>query len=122
MIDNGREGSSEPSMLAHMVLLPQVEAVNLVDSTFASGTHQYQLTGQNLEMIEKLGWDKNTGLPVSGLPAPLPGQGLKQSIQVVLPDPPTPESSLYVWLRSDKQGRETTIKAPALPEIGRAHV
>ena len=80
-----------------------------------SGPGSYQVTGQNLEMIEKLGWDGSSGLDVSGLPTPLPGPGLKQSILVNLPDPPAHETCLYVWLRGDKQGRLTTIKAPVLP-------
>jgi hypothetical protein len=121
VIDNGRDGSSQPFTLAHIVLVPQIDGFTVVDATYANKSRQYQLTGQNLEMIDKLGWDKNTGLTVPGLPAPLPGQGLKQSIQVALPEPPTPESSLYVWLRADKEGRGTTIKAPtspAPPEVG----
>jgi hypothetical protein len=66
-------------------------------------------------MIEKMGWDDSSELDVSGLPAPLPGPGLKQSIQVNLPDPPAPGTVLYVWLRGDTKGRSTTIKAPDLP-------
>src|SRR5262249_888348 len=65
--------------------------------------------------IEKLGWDKSTGLNVSGLPEPLPGPGLKQSIQMRFPDPPAHDALLYVWLRGDQEGRETASKAPTLP-------
>ncbi len=66
-------------------------------------------------MIAKIGWDDSHGLDVSGLPAPLPGPGLKQSIQVNLPDPLSPDSVLYVWLRGDTKGRSTVIKPPELP-------
>jgi hypothetical protein len=52
---------------------------------------------------------------VSGLPAPLPGPGLQQSITVNLPDPPTSDAPLYVWLRGDNKGRAASIKWPALP-------
>src|SRR5262249_39941093 len=55
------------------------------------------------------------GVNVSGLPTPLPGPGLKQSIQASLPDPPSHEALLYLWLRGDQEGRETVVKAPALP-------
>lgn len=116
VIDNGRNGRSQPFALAHILRVPQIESFTLTDTTSHSGTaRQYQLTGQNLEMVAKLGWTGNEGVDVSGLPAPLPGPGLKQSIQIDLPDPPAPESLLYVWLRGDKQSRTTTIKAPVLP-------
>jgi hypothetical protein len=115
VIDNGRGGRSQPFTLAHIVRVPRVDSFTVVNTTAPGTTHQYQLTGQNLEMIEKLGWDKSSGLNVSGLPAPLPGPGLKQSIQLNLPDAPAHEALLYVWLRGDQEGRETAIKAPVLP-------
>jgi hypothetical protein len=115
VIDNGPGGRSQPFTLAHIVRVPMVDAFTVVDTAASGATHQYQLTGQNLEMIEKLGWDKSSGVNVSSLPTPLPGPGLKQSIQVSLPDPPAHDSLLYIWLRGDQEGRETVIKAPALP-------
>jgi hypothetical protein len=69
----------------------------------------------NLEMIEKMGWDDDNGVDVSGLPTPLPGPGLKQSIRINLADPQSPDTMLYIWLRGDAKGRATTVKAPALP-------
>jgi hypothetical protein len=66
-------------------------------------------------MIEKMGWDDNNGLDVSGLPTPLPGPGLKQSIGINLPDPLSPDTMLHVWLRGDTRGRNTIVKAPELP-------
>ena len=76
---------------------------------------RYQLTGENLEMIAKLGWDDGHAADVSELPEPLPGPGMKQSIGINLPDPPNFESKLYVWLRGDQQGRLATIPPPAMP-------
>lgn len=115
VIDNGRNGSSEPATLAHILRVPQVDSFTVADSPPRNGIRQYQLTGQKLEMIEKMGWDDSNGLDVSGLPAPLPGPGLKQSIQVNLPDPLSPDTVLYVWLRGDTKGRTTVIKASELP-------
>jgi hypothetical protein len=115
VIDNRLDGSSQPFTLAHILRVPQIDLFTVAGTPPQNGPRQYQLTGQNLEMIEKLGWDDRNGLEVSGLPAPLPGPGLKQSIQIDLPDPPTSEALLYVWLRGDKQGRGTTIKSPVLP-------
>jgi hypothetical protein len=115
VIDNGRGGSSQPATLAKILRVPQVDSFTVADDPPENGTRPYQLTGLHLEMIEKMGWDDNNGLDVSGLPTPLPGPGLKQSIGINLPDPPSPDSVLYVWLRGDTKGRGTLIKAPALP-------
>lgn len=114
-IDSGRDGGSDAFPLAHILRVPRIDSFTLSDTPPEKGDRQYTLTGQNLEMLAKLGWDASSGLDIAGLPSPLPGPGLKQSIQVSLPDPQAPESLLYVWLRGDNKGRETTIKAPALP-------
>jgi hypothetical protein len=115
VIDNGRGGSSQPATLAHILRVPQVDSFTVADGPPENGTRPYQLTGLNLEMIEKMAWDDNNGLDVSGLPTPLPGPGLKQSIRINLPDPLSPDTVLYVWLRGDTKSRSTIIKAPALP-------
>jgi hypothetical protein len=116
VIDNGRDGSSQPFALAHILRLPQIDSLTVPDTPPQNGTRPYQLSGQNLEMIGKLGWDDPNGVPVDDPPTPLPGPGLKQSLQLMLPDPKDPASLLRVWLRGDKQSRETTVKAPRLPE------
>jgi hypothetical protein len=115
VIDNGRDGRSEPATLAHILRVPQIDSFTLSDNTSQKGPRTYQLIGQNLEMIEKSGWDENNGTELTSLPEPLPGPGLKQSVQVVLPDPLNPQAVLYVWLRGDQQGRTTTSQAPPLP-------
>jgi hypothetical protein len=114
-MDNGRGGSSQPLPLAHIVRLPQVNSFTVSAEQPQNSTRQYQLTGQNLEMIQKLGWDESTAVAVSDLPAAVPGPGLKQSLTIRLPDPPQADATLEVWLRGDPQGRTTAIKAPALP-------
>ena len=81
----------------------------------------YELVGQNLELIQSAGWDENTGLEVSGMPAPLSGPGLKQSLLVNLPDPPAVGNPFYIWLWGDKQGRETSIKAPVQGSAAPSH-
>jgi hypothetical protein len=114
MIDRGRDGGSQTFTLAHILRVPQIDSVTVADARSQNGMRQYQLTGKNLELIRKVGWDASNGLDVSGPPVPLPGPGLKQSIQMNLPDPPTPEGLLYVWLWGDNLGRGTTVKALAL--------
>ena len=116
VIDNGREGTSQPFTLAHMLRIPQIDSLVTADAPPQDGTREYLLSGQNLEMIEKLGWDAGNGVDVSGLPVPLPGPGLRQSIQINLPDPPAPDALLYAWLRGDKTGRATNVKAPETPQ------
>ncbi len=115
VVDNGRGGKSQPFPLARILPVPQVDSFTVTADPPVNGMRQYRLTGTNLELIAKLGWDEANAVVVSGLPAPLSGPGLKQSIEVSLPDPPATESNLYVWLRGDQQARATTIKAPPAP-------
>ncbi|MBV8907262.1 MAG: hypothetical protein JOZ22_26770, partial [Acidobacteriia bacterium] len=115
VIDNGTNGASQPFPLARILRMPQIDSFTVSADPPANGMRQYQLTGQNLELIDKLGWDDHTGISVLGLPTPLAGPGMKQSITLNLPDPPASDAALYVWLRGDQQGRLATIKAPALP-------
>jgi hypothetical protein len=115
VIDNGRDGSSQPFTLAHILRTPQIDSLTVSAAQQQNGMRPYQLIGQNLEMIQKLGWDQASLVDVSNLPTPLPGPGLKQSVEVNLPDPPNPEAVLLVSLRGDKQGRESTVKTPAMP-------
>jgi hypothetical protein len=74
------------------------------------------LCGRDLEMIDRAGWDPEHGIQVSELPAPVPGDGQKQELRIVLPDsPPSPDAPLYIWLRGETQGRASLIHAPAPP-------
>jgi hypothetical protein len=112
VIDNGRDGKSQPSDLAKIVLMPQI------DSFTPAGSDQghpagYTMTGQNLEMIQKAGWTATDVIDTNSLPTPIPGQGQKQSLTLNLPPPPSNGVCLYLWLRGDSQGRATSIKAPS---------
>lgn len=119
-IDNGRDGKSPPFTLAQIVRIPQMDSfvLNGAQPQAQGGTRSYLLTGQNLEMVQKLGWDNEAGVDALALPTPIPGQGQRQSLEVKLPDPPNAQCFLYVWLRGDVQGRVTTVKAPPLSAIG----
>ncbi len=100
-----------------MLRIPQIDSFVLSDNPSQSRPRPYLLTGQNLETIERAGWDENNGTEVSSLPAPLPGSGLRQSVQLLLPDPLKPQAMLYVWLRGDQRGRATTIQSPAITPV-----
>ena len=114
VIDNGREGKSQPFELAKIVLMPQIDSFT-ASGQGLNGTTTYTLIGQNLEMIQKVGWDQTTGVDVTNLPSPIPGQGQKQSLTVNLPPPGANQNCSFLWLRGDDHGRATTIKPPAPP-------
>jgi hypothetical protein len=76
------------------------------------GTNLYggNLTGIDLQIIEKTGWDATTGYPVQGIPTPIPGSSEEQSLKVELPwPPPSPHAPIYVWLRGETTGRLTNV-------------
>ena len=118
VIDNGREASSQPFTLAHIVRIPKIDSFTVSPDPPRNGVRQYGLTGENLEMIQRIGWTEIEPVDATVLPIPLPGPGLKQSMTVSLPDPPKPDATLWIWLRGDRQGRAASIQAPVLPVAG----
>ncbi len=118
-IDNGKTGKSQPFTLAHIVRLPQIDSFEATGQIQPDGKRTYSLTGRDLEMIEKVGWDQLEGLLVTALPTPIQGQGLRQMLQLNLPDPPPVHADLFVWLRGEKNASATTLAAPVkLPPPG----
>lgn len=113
VIDNGKAGKSQPFTLAHIVRLPQIDSFEITADPAVNGMRAYTLTGRNLEMIGKVGWNQSNGVDVNDLPAPIPGQGQKQSLRIQLPDAPTAQAPLYLWVRGENTGRLTTVLAPA---------
>jgi hypothetical protein len=113
-VDNGKDGSSDPYNLAHIIRIPQIDSLTPQgeQKTGTDGVNSLPLllNGTNLEMIEKAGWDQTNGTAVSTLPTPVPGAGQKQQLLLALPAPSDPNPTLYLWLRGDKQGRATTVK------------
>lgn len=107
--DNGVAGKSEPFTLGRLIRIPQVDSFQMTSEDNGNGLHVGILTGKNLEMIGKVGWDLTTGYDVRELPSPIPGPGQKQTLRVGLPDPPNPQAVLNVWLRGEQDGRVTTI-------------
>ncbi len=121
VIDNGRDGKSLPYTLAQIIRIPEIENFQVTGDPLVNAMHTYALVGRNLEMIEKVGWDETNGIEVPGLPAPVPGEGQKQNLRVNLPDPPNSPAALYIWLRRDKVGRQTTIENPLPPVPATSH-
>ena len=114
VVENGREGRSRPFSLARLVRLPMIDSFTMTTDRL-SGLREYRLTGENLEMIEKIGWTESQPVEVTGSPAPLPGPGLKQVLELGLSDPPKPAAALRIWLRGDQEPRVANIRVSDFP-------
>lgn len=112
VLDSGREGRSQPFMLAHIVRFPQIDSFEVSNEPPRAGVQAFTLTGRNLEMINKLGWDENNNTPITNLPTPIPGQGQRETLEVDMAGPPAPKAMLLVWLRGEDKPRTTTVVAP----------
>lgn len=104
------EGRSEPQPLGRVIRLPKVEQLSLSNDKAGPGNYAGVLKGSDLDIIEKVGWDAQNGVPVDSIPTPVPGEAGKETLRVALPWPaPQPHAPLYVWLRDEKQGRQTSV-------------
>ena len=109
-VENGGDGLSEPFQLGRVIRVPKIESFRLTAEPSGEGFYVGILTGQNLETVEKTGWDQQHANAVLGLPTPLPGEGQKQSLKVRMPWPsPMPHAPLFIWLRGARQALATTI-------------
>jgi hypothetical protein len=109
VLDNSSEGHSKPFALGKVVRVPQVESFELTDEK-SDANYLGKLIGTDLDVIAKVGWSADAGIPVTALPAPVGGDRRKQSLQIALPwPPPSPRAPLWVWFRGDDQARETKI-------------
>ncbi len=105
------EGRSDPRPLGKVVRLPWIESFELSDEPAGDGAYFGILQGEDLEVIERAGWNAWFGLEVPGLPVPVAGAGHKQRLRIALPWPsPTPHAPLYIWLRGEQKGRATTAR------------
>ncbi len=105
-------GSSDPTVLGRVIRLPRIEKFALTEEKLGSTLYAGNLTGIDLQIIEKTGWDAKTGYPVQGIPTPVPGSNpQEQTLKVELPwPPPSPHAPIYVWLRGETTGRLTDVK------------
>jgi hypothetical protein len=104
-------GASDPYNLGRVIRLPHIEKFLLSDEKGAGHLYFGSLTGQELQTIEKTGWDGKNGYPVQGIPTPVAGDPQEQSLRIELPwPPPSPRAPLYVWLRGETEGRITQAK------------
>lgn len=105
-------GTSDPTVLGRIIRLPRVEKFALTEEKLDSNLYAGNLTGTDLQVIEKTGWDAQTGYPVQGIPTTVPGTNPpEQTLKVELPwPPPSPHAPIYVWLRGETAGRLTDVK------------
>jgi len=105
-------GVSDPTVLGHILRVPRIEKFALTEEKLGSNLYAGNLTGIDLQIIEKTGWDAQTGYPVQGIPTSVPGANPpEQTLKVELPwPPPTPHAPIYVWLRGETSGRLTDVK------------
>lgn len=110
LIESPAEGQVERVTLGKVVKLPGIATFEMTDQPAGEGAFAGQLKGQDLELIERTGWDAEHGLSVSDLPTPIAGEGQRQQLRVALSWPsPTPRASLYLWLRGDDRGRRSSF-------------
>jgi hypothetical protein len=110
VVSTDAQGPSEPFELGRVVRLPRIEKFEVTDQKVGELGYAATLEGEELELIERVGWDAEAGLPVTELPVPVAG-GNKQSLRVTVPWPaPKPRAPLYVWLRGESEGRATSAR------------
>ncbi len=104
-------GSSDPYKLGRIVRLPRIEEFRLTDQKLDRRLYSGTLTGEDLQLIEKTGWNPKMGFPVVGIPTPVSTDPAKQTLGIALPwPPPSPQAPLYIWLRGETEARQTNAR------------
>jgi hypothetical protein len=119
-IANGSEGESDPYPLGHIVRVPKIDKLDVTVADSAKAECDVELTGENLETIEKAGWSTDLPLLVIDLPLAVPNDGAKQTLHLHLPSP-TAGAQFYIWLRGESKPRATKILDIPAPEHGSSH-
>jgi len=104
-------GSSDPYTLGHVIRLPRITKFAMSNRKLGEALYAGSLTGQDLQTIEKTGWDPAKGFSVQGIPTPVPGHPDEQTLKIEMPwPPPSPRAPVYIWLRGESQGRITAMR------------
>jgi hypothetical protein len=78
------------------VHVPAIAKVEATSEGGRGGEFSANLIGENLETIEKTGWNTDQGEAVADLSLPLAGEGQKQTLRIHIALPPTRRAQLYV--------------------------
>jgi len=101
-------GTSLPKTLGTIVRVPHIESFSVGEQKTNGNLYTGTLKGQDLDTIERVGWDAATGTPVTAIPAPVAGGG-SETLEIPVPWPaPAPHAPLYIWIRGEKTGRATS--------------
>ncbi len=104
-------GTSEGYVLGRVIRVPQIDKFALTDQRLRSALYAGYLTGRNLQMISRTGWNSKIGFPVQGIPTPVAGSAQEQTLKIALPwPPPSPQARVYVWLFGESKGRRTNAR------------
>lgn len=104
-------GTSDPYSLGTVVRLPRIDKFILTDEKIGNSAFAGILSGEDLQIIAKTGWDANTSEPVQEIPVPVPGNPQEQTLKIAMPwPPPSPHAALYIWLAGESQARATTVR------------
>jgi hypothetical protein len=106
-----KNGASDRRKLGTIVLLPQIDSFDVTSDKAGDSSWFGTLEGSDLEGITKVGWDADQGTAVDAIPVPVAGPGNRETLRVAVPWPaPSPHAPLYIWLRGETQGRQTSAK------------
>lgn len=114
-IANGSEGESDAYPMGRIVRVPKIDKLDIDVPDPTKAECDVNLTGENLETIEKAGWSTDLPLLVIDLPLPLPNEGTKQTLHLHLPTPGA-DAQFYIWLRGESKPRATRIPEMPAPE------
>jgi hypothetical protein len=109
------EGPSDAQGLGTVIRIPQLDQLTLTnehvgDSNFAGTLFAGTLRGSGLDIVEKVGWDARNGVTIDAIPTPIAGSPTEETLRVALPWPaPAPHAPLFVWLRGEETGRQTSV-------------
>jgi hypothetical protein len=107
-LSDASTGSSDPYLIGRVIRLPQISKFSLTDQKLSPPLYSGTLTGRDLQLIEKTGWNEREGYGVQGIPTPLAGNPQEQILKIALPwPPPTPQAPVYIWLRGEREGRKS---------------
>ena len=104
------EGRSDPFTLGRVIRIPRLDNFTLTAEKIGDSSYAGVLKGRDLDVIERVGWDAQNGVPIGSIPTPVPGDPSHQTLRVAMPWPaPGPHAPLYVWLRGEPAGRKTAV-------------
>lgn len=104
-------GNSDPYPLGRVVRLPRIQKFTISAEKLGESLYAGTLTGRDLELIDRTGWNSKHSYEAQGIPTPVPGSSGEQTLKIAVPwPPPSPEAPLYIWLRGEKESRATNAR------------